>query len=101
MPCCRHPSRGATGHQSVNVEWWQYIRLNERHNLAMAIKPYLEDRKAHWQSVCASGKSADAKTARTAHHENRSLHATLSLSPRHTRQGIRQAEETREAEPKV
>lgn len=43
-----------------NVEWWQYIGLNERHNLAMAIKPYLEDRQAHWQSVCALGKSADA-----------------------------------------
>jgi len=42
------------------VEWWQYIGLNERHNLAMAIKPYLEDRQAHWQSVCALGKSADA-----------------------------------------
>ncbi len=43
-----------------NVEWWQYIGLNERHNLAMAIKPYLEDRKAHWQSVCALGKPTDA-----------------------------------------
>ena len=43
-----------------NVEWWQYIGLNERHNLAMAIKPYLEDRKAHWQSVCALGKATDA-----------------------------------------
>lgn len=32
-----------------NLEWWQYIGLNERHNLAMAIKPYLEDRMAHWQ----------------------------------------------------
>lgn len=34
-----------------NLEWWQYIGLNERHNLAMAIKPYLEDRIAHWQFV--------------------------------------------------
>src|ERR1700730_2650482 len=34
-----------------NVEWWKYIGLNERHNLAMAIKPYLEDRMAHWQVV--------------------------------------------------
>lgn len=32
-----------------NLEWWQYIGLNERHNLAMAIKPYLEDKMAHWQ----------------------------------------------------
>ena len=37
-------------------DWWRYIGLNERHNLAMAIKPYLEDRRAHWQSVCASKK---------------------------------------------
>jgi hypothetical protein len=43
-----------------NVEWWQYIGLNERHNLAMAIKPYLEDRKAHWQSVCALGRPTDS-----------------------------------------
>ena len=43
-----------------NVEWWQYIGLNERHNLAMAIKPYLEDRKAHWQSVCSSRRPTDA-----------------------------------------
>lgn len=32
-------------------EWSRYIGLKERHNLAMAIKPYLEDRKAHWQFV--------------------------------------------------
>jgi Queuosine biosynthesis protein QueC len=43
-----------------NVEWWQYIGLNERHNLAMAIKPYLEDRKAHWQSICASRRPTDS-----------------------------------------
>jgi len=45
-------------------EWWQYIGLNERHNLAMAIRPYLEDRKAHWQSVCASGKTAVASNGK-------------------------------------
>lgn len=45
---------------SSNLEWWQYIGLNERHNLAMAIKPYIEDRKAHWQSVYASRRPADA-----------------------------------------
>ncbi len=43
-----------------NVEWWQYIGLNERHNLAMAIKPYLEDRKEHWQSICASRRTTDS-----------------------------------------
>lgn len=35
-------------------EWFKYIGLKERHNLAMAIRPYLEDRKAHWQFVYAS-----------------------------------------------
>jgi hypothetical protein len=34
-----------------NAEWWDYIGLKERHDLAMAIKLYLEDRKAHWHSV--------------------------------------------------
>jgi hypothetical protein len=43
-----------------NVEWWQYIGLNERHNLAMAIKPYLEDRKEHWQAICASRRTTDS-----------------------------------------
>ena len=31
-----------------NLEWWEYIGLKERHNLAMAIKPYLEARVEHW-----------------------------------------------------
>jgi len=44
-----------------NLEWWRYIGLNERHDLAMAIKPYLEDRKAHWQAVIAS-KPTDASS---------------------------------------
>ena len=35
-------------------EWSKYIGLKERHNLAMAIRPYLEDRRAHWQFVYAS-----------------------------------------------
>jgi hypothetical protein len=43
-----------------NVEWWQYIGLKERHNLAMAIKPNLEDRKAHWQSICALRRPTDS-----------------------------------------
>ena len=34
-----------------NLEWWQYIGLKERHNLAMVIQPYLEDWIAHWQVV--------------------------------------------------
>jgi len=43
-----------------NLEWWQYIGLKERHNLAMAIKPYIEDRRAHWDSVYASRRPTDA-----------------------------------------
>jgi hypothetical protein len=43
-----------------NLEWWQYIGLKERHNLAMAIKPYLEDRVGHWQLVYKAPGSTDA-----------------------------------------
>ena len=43
-----------------NVEWWQYIGLKERHNLAMAIKPYIEDRRARWQTVYSSRRPTDA-----------------------------------------
>jgi hypothetical protein len=43
-----------------NVEWWQYIGLKERHNLAMAIKPYIEDRKTRWQTVYSSRRPTDA-----------------------------------------
>ena len=32
---------------------WQYIGLKERHSIAMAIKPYLEDRVAHWRFIYA------------------------------------------------
>jgi hypothetical protein len=42
-----------------NVKWLQYIGLNERHNLAMAIKPYLEDRVAHWQSIYTASETSD------------------------------------------
>jgi hypothetical protein len=41
-----------------NLEWWQYIGLNERHNLATAIKPYIDDRMFHWQLVYASSDTA-------------------------------------------
>ena len=34
-----------------NLEWWQYIGLKDRHDLAMAVQPYLDDRIAHWQVV--------------------------------------------------
>ena len=56
-----------------NLEWWQYIGLNERHNLAMAVRPYLEDRIAHWQVVystplpmVAAHAQAPATNSRTA-----------------------------------
>lgn len=42
------------GINSKNLEWWKYIGLNERHNLAMAIKPYLEDRVTHWHFIYGS-----------------------------------------------
>ena len=42
-----------------NLEWWQYIGLKERHNLAMAIKPYIDDRVAHWRFVYGSTAPAD------------------------------------------
>jgi hypothetical protein len=41
-----------------NLEWWQYIGLKERHNLAMAIKPYIEDRVAHWRFIYGPTSSA-------------------------------------------
>jgi len=43
-----------------NTEWWDYIGLKERHNLAMAIQPYLEDRKLHWQSFKPLQRANDA-----------------------------------------
>ena len=48
------------GINASNLEWWQYIGLNERHNLAMAIKPYIEDRVAHWRSLYSSTLPANA-----------------------------------------
>jgi len=45
------------------LEWWQYVRLNERHNLAMAIKPYLEDRVAHWRFIYAPAAPPDSDGA--------------------------------------
>ncbi len=43
-----------------NLEWWQYIGLKERHNLAMAIKPYIEDRVGHWQFAYGSSATGHA-----------------------------------------
>jgi hypothetical protein len=44
-----------------NLEWWQYIGLNERHNLATAIKPYVDDRMSHWHLVYASSDTASTQ----------------------------------------
>src|ERR1017187_5824004 len=48
-----------------NLEWWQYIGLNERHNLAMAIKPYLDDRAEYWQRQFIHKASAPAESEST------------------------------------
>jgi hypothetical protein len=50
-PLPPHVSGEPPGLGVSNLEWWQYIGLNERHNQAMALRPYLEDRIAHWQVV--------------------------------------------------
>jgi hypothetical protein len=50
-----------------NVEWWKYIGLNERHNLAMAIKPYIDDRIAHWQVIYAAPDPTDAGSTVESH----------------------------------
>ena len=47
------------GINASKLEWWQYIGLNERHNLAMAIKPYIEDRVAHWRFIYGSTSPAN------------------------------------------
>ena len=44
----------------TNLEWWQYIGLNERHNLAMATKPYIEDRGAYWRFIYAPTAPANS-----------------------------------------
>ena len=49
-----------------NLEWWQYIGLSERHNLAMAIKPYLEDRVAHWRFIYSPTAPPDSDSTRGA-----------------------------------
>jgi hypothetical protein len=48
-----------------NLEWWQYIGLNERHNLAMAVKPYLDDRVEYWQHQFIHKASAPAESEST------------------------------------
>jgi hypothetical protein len=69
-----------------NVEWWKYIGLNERHNLAMAIRPYLEDRRAHWQSICASVPQPDAIV------QSSPLARRLHIKPQAWDQGVAKAE---------
>lgn len=49
----------------TNLEWWHYIGLNERHNLAMAVNPYLEDRLTHWQFVYTASAPTDKNPVET------------------------------------
>lgn len=48
----------------TNLEWWQYIGLSERHSLAMAIKPYIEDRVAHWRFIYSPTAPPDSDNTR-------------------------------------
>ena len=64
-----------------NLEWWQYIGLKERHNLAMAVKPYLEDRVAHWQLVYKASGSTDAGSSIETEPEQRRP-TTIRVLPR-------------------
>jgi len=48
----------------TNLEWWQYIGLCERHGLAMAIKPYIEDRVAHWRFIYSPTAPPDSDNTR-------------------------------------
>jgi hypothetical protein len=48
----------------TNLEWWQYIGLSERHGLAMAIKPYIEDRVAHWRFIYSPTAPPDSDNTR-------------------------------------
>jgi len=69
-----------------NPEWWQYIGLKERHNLAMAIKPYLEDRVAHWQLVYEASSSTDAGSSiETAPEQRRPATSSDPTEPRPTK----------------
>jgi hypothetical protein len=54
-----------------NAEWWQYVGLKERHNLAMAIKPYLDDRVEYWLQQFTHEQSVPAKSANESRAEKR------------------------------
>lgn len=51
------------GIQASNLNSWRYIGLNERHNLALAIQPYLEDRMAHWRFVFVPRSGDDGRVS--------------------------------------
>ena len=54
-----------------NAEWWQYVGLKERHNLAMAIKPYLDDRVEYWLQQFTHEQSVPAESANQSRAEKR------------------------------
>jgi hypothetical protein len=65
----------------TNLEWWQYIGLSERHSLAMAIKPYIEDRVAHWRFIYSPTTPPDSDNTRGA------AQSDLAQQPQHPDSG--------------
>jgi hypothetical protein len=54
------PAPGEPPGTNLNLEWWQYIGLSERHSLATAIKPYIEDRVSHWRFIYSPTAPSDS-----------------------------------------
>ena len=75
-----------------DMNWARYIGLNERHNLAMAIKPYLEDRVAHWRFIygppapagsdSASGEAKGDVSRQPTQPESETITAKVSMAAR-------------------
>jgi hypothetical protein len=65
----------------TNLEWWQYIGLSERHSLAMAIKPYIEDRVSHWRFIYSPTTPPDSDNTRGA------AQSDLAQQPQHPDSG--------------
>lgn len=78
-----------------NVDWFQYIGLNERHNLAMAVKPYLEDRVAHWRLTFGLSLPAEGQ-AQAGDREDTSgaARSDLSKQPTQPRSGAEMSSPT-------
>jgi hypothetical protein len=65
----------------TNLEWWQYIGLSERHSLAMAIKPYIEDRVAHWRFIYSPTAPPESDNTRG------EVRSDLAQQPEHPESG--------------